>query len=41
MKGVFVLSGKYQSAEEIIPLLSVEEQPEMVCADIQAYEEAL
>ncbi len=41
MKTVFVLSGKYQKAEEIIPLLKAEEQPDIVCKDMQAVMEGL
>ncbi|MEA3372978.1 MAG: HAD-IIA family hydrolase [Campylobacterota bacterium] len=41
MKGVFVLSGKYRSADEIIPLLKPEEQPDLICDDMQAYQESL
>ncbi|MDD2829750.1 MAG: HAD-IIA family hydrolase [Sulfuricurvum sp.] len=39
MKGVFVLSGKYRVAEEIIPNLKV--QPDAIYADMQAVLESL
>ena len=39
MKTVFVLSGKYAKAEEIVPLLGEEERPDMICNDMQAYRE--
>lgn len=39
MKGIFVLSGKYRVAEEIIPNLKV--QPDAVYADMQAVLESL
>lgn len=39
MKGIFVLSGKYRSSEEILPNLRV--QPDAVYADIQAVLEDL
>lgn len=35
MRGVFVLSGKYRSAEEIIPSLTLQERPAAVYADMQ------
>lgn len=35
MKGVFVLSGKYRSAEEILPSLKPTERPNAVFADMQ------
>ncbi len=41
MKSIFVLSGKYRSADEIIPLLKPEEQPDLICDDMQAYQESL
>ena len=41
MKTVFVLSGKYQSADEIIPLLAEDEKPDSICKDMQAYRESL
>ena len=41
MKTVFVLSGKYQSADEIVPLLKPEEKPDQVCNDMQTYMEGL
>lgn len=41
MKSVFVLSGKYRSAEEIIPLLKPEDRPEMIFQDMQAYQESI
>lgn len=41
MKTVFVLSGKYKTADEIIPLLSAEEKPDGVYDDMQAYMEGL
>ncbi len=39
MKTVFVLSGKYATAEEIVPMLEVSQRPDMVCDDMQAYRE--
>lgn len=36
MKGVFVLSGKYRSADEIIPSLNPHERPAEIYADMQA-----
>lgn len=41
MKGVFVLSGKYRSAEEIIPSLKTSERPAEIYADMQAIMESL
>lgn len=41
MKGVFVLSGKYRSADEIIPSLAPEERPAEIYADMQAILESL
>lgn len=41
MKGVFVLSGKYRSSEEIIPSLKVQERPAEIYADMQAILENL
>ena len=41
METVFVLSGKYASAEEIVPFLDVRERPDMICDDMQAYMERL
>ena len=41
MKTVFVLSGKYKKAEEIIPLLKPNEKPDAVCADMQTVLEGL
>lgn len=41
MKTVFVLSGKYRKAEEILPLLKSDEKPDLVCEDMQAYMEAI
>ena len=41
MQTVFVLSGKYTTAEEIIPHVAPEERPDRVCDDIQAYREQL
>lgn len=34
MATVFVLSGKYKNADEIIPMLAPEERPELICADM-------
>ena len=34
MKTVLVLSGKIKDADEVIPTLAEEEQPDMVCADM-------
>lgn len=41
MKGVFVLSGKYRSSEEIIPSLQPHERPAEIYADMQAILERL
>lgn len=41
MKGVFVLSGKYRSAEEIIPSLKHDERPAEIYPDMQAILEKL
>jgi len=41
MKGIFVLSGKYRSAEEIIPSLKLHERPAEIYADMQAILERL
>ncbi|MFA6197476.1 MAG: HAD-IIA family hydrolase [Sulfurimonas sp.] len=41
MKTVFVLSGKYRSAEEIVPFLSHELKPDLVFGDMQDILEAL
>ncbi len=41
MKTVFVLSGKYRRAEEIIPLLKDEEKPDFVFDDMQEVMERL
>lgn len=41
MRGVFVLSGKYRSAEEIIPSLKPQERPAEIYADMQAILECL
>lgn len=41
MKGVFVLSGKYRSADEIIPSLKPQERPAEIYADMQAILERL
>lgn len=41
MKGVFVLSGKYRNADEIIPSLEPHERPAEVYADMQAILERL
>ena len=41
MKGVFVLSGKYRSAEEILPSLKPTERPDAVYADMQEVLESL
>ena len=35
MKTVFVLSGKYKNASEIIPMLTASQRPEWVCADMK------
>jgi len=35
MKTVFVLSGKYKKADEIIPMLEPSQQPELVCRDMR------
>lgn len=41
MKGVFVLSGKYRSAEEIIPSLDLSQRPAEIYADMQGILESL
>jgi NagD protein len=41
MQTVFVLSGKYKKAEEIIPFLKSEERPDFVFADMQEVMERL
>ncbi len=41
MKTVFVLSGKYKKADEIIPLLQESEKPDFVFADMQEVMEQL
>ena len=41
MKTVFVTSGKYRTAQEILPLLSEVDQPDQVCADMQKFMESL
>ncbi|HEX5623262.1 MAG TPA: HAD-IIA family hydrolase [Sulfuricurvum sp.] len=41
MRGIFVLSGKYRSAEEILPKLGVDQQPYAVYADMQEVLESL
>ncbi|MDD2266545.1 HAD-IIA family hydrolase [Sulfuricurvum sp.] len=41
MKGVFVLSGKYRSAEEIIPSLELSQRPAEIYADMQGILESL
>lgn len=41
MKGIFVLSGKYRSADEIIPSLKTSERPAKIYADMQAILESL
>jgi len=41
MKGVFVLSGKYRNADEIIPSLKPHERPAEIYADMQAILERL
>jgi NagD protein len=41
MKTAFVLSGKYRSADEIIPYLDPQERPDGVYSDMQAYRESL
>ena len=41
MKTVFVLSGKYATAEEIIPHVAAGERPDLICDDMQAYREQL
>lgn len=41
MKGIFVLSGKYRSSEEIIPSLKLHERPAEIYADMQAILESL
>lgn len=41
MKGVFVLSGKYRSSDEIIPSLKPHERPAEIYADMQAILERL
>ncbi len=35
METVFVLSGKYRHADEIIPMLAPHERPELICADMR------
>ena len=34
MRTVFVLSGKYKKAEEIIPMLERSQQPALICSDM-------
>ncbi len=34
MRTLFVLSGKYKSADEIIPMLAPAQRPELICADM-------
>lgn len=41
MATVFVLSGKYTKADEIIPLLDEHEKPDVIFNDIQSYRESL
>ncbi len=41
MKTVFVLSGKYAAAEEIVPLLDAAQRPDMICGDLQDYRERI
>jgi NagD protein len=41
MKGLFVLSGKYRTIAEILPQLSLNQQPSAVCADMQEVLESL
>jgi NagD protein len=41
MKGIFVLSGKYRSAEEIIPSLELSQRPAEIYADMQGILESL
>ncbi|WP_295013062.1 HAD-IIA family hydrolase [Sulfuricurvum sp.] len=41
MRGIFVLSGKYRVAEEIIPSLKPQERPAEIYADMQAILECL
>lgn len=41
MKGIFVLSGKYRRADEIIPSLKVHERPAEIYADMQGILESL
>jgi NagD protein len=41
MKGIFVLSGKYRAADEILPHLSADQQPYAVFADMQEVLESL
>lgn len=41
MKGIFVLSGKYRSAEEIIPSLERSQRPAEIYADMQGILESL
>lgn len=41
MKGIFVLSGKYKSADEILPLISPENHPDAVYSDLQEVLESL
>ncbi|WP_234697112.1 HAD-IIA family hydrolase [Nitrosophilus alvini] len=35
MKTVFVLSGKYKKADEIVPFLDENEKPDLICKDIE------
>jgi NagD protein len=35
MKGIFVLSGKYKTADEILPMIPLEQHPDAVFSDIQ------
>ncbi len=41
MKTVFVTSGKYKTADEILPLLKAVEQPDLVFDDMQKFMESL
>jgi len=41
MKGIFVLSGKYKSADEILPLIPKEQHPDAVYQDMQEILESL
>jgi NagD protein len=41
MKGIFVLSGKYRTADEVLPRLSSDQQPYAVFADMQEVLESL